>query len=270
MKKLIQANDADWTVQVYQDHAVILGYESEGRNEVSVPSEIDGKPVTEIGAGCFSMCDEIRSISLPDTIRVIGNSAFAMCRNLDELVLPDSVEQIGSYLTRDCISLKKLILPKHLEELPRSALAFTPLNDTELTLPETLKVIRSHAFYSTWLTEITLPDSVEEIDDHAFEMGPSIVHTKLPQNRFWFLIFPAGERVTDENGREGIVTDAVSLTEGAIDLTVDFGAETEHFFFPLEIGTKISFVSIENEKFDAFRQDEELVKLYELWQKGLV
>lgn len=68
--------------------------------DIVVPAEIDGIPVTGIGAEAFDVdnCWDFRSIRLPEGIVTIGDGAFYNCGNLKELVLPNSLVNLGGRL----------------------------------------------------------------------------------------------------------------------------------------------------------------------------
>lgn len=84
----------DFTVAVNHDTAAILKYKGNAR-EVTVPSHIDGTPVTVIDTGAFAGNKELTSVTLPDTLRLIGVKAFYNCQSLCQVNIPDGVTHIG-------------------------------------------------------------------------------------------------------------------------------------------------------------------------------
>ena len=65
------------------DGCRILGVQGEPDADLIIPAETpSGKLVTEIGAGAFSGCAEIETISVPSTVRSIDISAFVGCSSL--------------------------------------------------------------------------------------------------------------------------------------------------------------------------------------------
>lgn len=74
--------------------AVICGYEGTD-TEITIPEELEGLPVTEIGEKAFLGLG-IEKVSLPESLRVIGNSAFCYSE-LKSVYLPGQVESIGFY-----------------------------------------------------------------------------------------------------------------------------------------------------------------------------
>lgn len=100
----------------------------------SVPSEIDGLWVTEIGPYCFApngryegedvrctaKCDRdfddllelsgkaVEEVILPEGIQKIGANAFYNCRELRTLYVPDSLTEIGADEFMNCVQLTKI------------------------------------------------------------------------------------------------------------------------------------------------------------------
>lgn len=85
-------------------------YDGNGEKVVIVPDQINGKPVTSIGAGCFSRgySEEIEEIILPETIKTLDRNAFGDCSSLSRIVIPASVENIGEGIFSGCISLEQV------------------------------------------------------------------------------------------------------------------------------------------------------------------
>lgn len=69
---------------------------------VKVPDGIE-----EIHDGAFFKCN-LKSISLPPTLKTIGVDAFWFCESLESIVLPKSVNYIGDYCFSHCLSLKSV------------------------------------------------------------------------------------------------------------------------------------------------------------------
>ena len=76
-----------------------------------IPSMIDGYVVTSIGDAAFDYCENLTSISIPDSVTSIGNSAFFYCKNLTSIELPNTLTNIDAYAFGGCESLKNIIIP---------------------------------------------------------------------------------------------------------------------------------------------------------------
>ena len=66
---------------------------------------------TEIENGAFSDCDDLISISIPDSVTLIDNCAFSGCTNLVDVKLPNSLKEIGREAFEGCSKLSSLFIP---------------------------------------------------------------------------------------------------------------------------------------------------------------
>lgn len=57
---------------------------------------------TELEGFAFKGCKELKSITLPSSLKAIGTRAFEGCENLREITIPASVESIGYCAFKDC------------------------------------------------------------------------------------------------------------------------------------------------------------------------
>lgn len=114
--------------------------------EINIPENIHAYRVTSIGTGAFDRCQNLTSVTIPDSVESIGASAFNFCVNLTSIALPDSIKSIGNQAFLNCNSL------------------------TNITIPNSVTCIANGVFYScSSLTNITIPSSVKSIGDEAFE-----------------------------------------------------------------------------------------------------
>ena len=67
--------------------------------------------VETIGANVFARMVNLRSVSLPSTLKKLRNGAFADCRRLDNVLLPDGVIEIGNRAFSNCSSLSNICVP---------------------------------------------------------------------------------------------------------------------------------------------------------------
>ena len=85
--------------------------------DVVIPEELDGYPVTEIGFKAFNLKRTIRSVKIPDTVTVIGPQAFSSCDGIEEVKLSKNLKSIGYKAFSNCKGLRTIELPESLEDV---------------------------------------------------------------------------------------------------------------------------------------------------------
>jgi len=205
---------------VYDRHAEITGHTEKFDAEfLTVPAELDGKPVSRIAsvavsednrfttddAGAFYGCYSLQSVKLPDTLTEIGDYAFYGCKNLRKVEVPESVTVIGARAFSMCRNLDELTVPTGIGTIGDSAFAQTPWYDNLLyhrdfvifngrlydaghrcagnvTVPDYVISIEDYAFYANKdIKTVTVPASVKQIGKCAF-CGCSSLSTVLIEN----------------------------------------------------------------------------------------
>ncbi len=151
-------------------------------NNVSLPAAYKGKPVTAISEKGFDKCENLISITLPDTITSIGNYAFRRCYKLTSITMPDSVTSIGSYAFDWCSKLTNITIPNSVTSI--GSYAFESCSGlTSITIPNSVTSIGSSAFHwCSKLTNITIPDSVTSIGNYAFEQCSGLTSITIPNS----------------------------------------------------------------------------------------
>ena len=76
------ASVSDLSYSLYDDYVVIDSCDSAASGKLSIPSEIEGLPVTGISGAAFYGCSQLTSITIPNTVTEIGSSAFSGCSRL--------------------------------------------------------------------------------------------------------------------------------------------------------------------------------------------
>ena len=123
----------------------VVGLTDKTLEEVIIPNEIGGLPVTEIGDDGFLGCTGLTSVTIPNSVTTIGSYAFARCSGLTSIEIPNSVTTIDQRAFFCCTSL------------------------TSATIGDSITEIGSDAFYGcTSLTSVTIGDSITEIGSNVF------------------------------------------------------------------------------------------------------
>ena len=69
-------NSGSFTYTLQEDNtAEIIGYSGDGE-ELEIPEEIDGYPVTAIGDKAFSDCQDLTCVVIPESVMLLGYNAF--------------------------------------------------------------------------------------------------------------------------------------------------------------------------------------------------
>ena len=110
---------------------------------------IDGEinKVTAIGPNIYSFayCNDLKSVTLPDSIISIGGSAFYGCSNLTKITLPDSIISIGGSAFYGCYNLTKINLPKGITKIPDYVFSGC-VNLESLTISGEITYVGANAF----------------------------------------------------------------------------------------------------------------------------
>ncbi len=158
--------------------------------------------VTSIGAGAFELCNNLISITIPNTVTSIGNLVFDGCSGLVSITveagnpiydsrnmcnaiirtadntliagcknttIPNSVTSIDKLAFYDCIGLTSITIPNSVASIGDAAF-YGCSGLTSITIPNSVTSIGDAAFYGcSGLTSITIPNSVTHIGHGAFE-----------------------------------------------------------------------------------------------------
>jgi len=149
----------------YDEHNPWQGYEKPS-GDLVIPSTVrygdTVYSVIELHSHCFLECNDLRSVVLPSTLKVIGVYAMAGCRGLKGLLtVPEGVEHVGNY-------------------------AFCCSGMSAMQLPTTLRTIGYSAFQDCeHLAYIEVPDGVEHIGEKAFLYIPQVVYSGRATGAPW-------------------------------------------------------------------------------------
>lgn len=124
---------------------------SEEECKVNVPESVVFEDVeysvTAIGKGVFSNDDDLRVVTLPNSIVRIENANFYRCASLETVVLSEALTHIGLSSFQELENLKSILLPNSLDRL---GACMNKVGLEELTLPD--------AINSLWWTLCNCPD----------------------------------------------------------------------------------------------------------------
>ncbi len=131
------------------------------------------------GIADFGYCQNLKSVSIANTVTTIGVQTFVHCSNLTSIIIPDSVTRIrqGAF---QYTGIKSIRIPDSVKEMSIST--FDGCSDLEsIVLPFGITCIGSNMFSGcSSLRSITIPDNVSEIEYSAFNGCNSLRSVTLP------------------------------------------------------------------------------------------
>ncbi|MDR6762092.1 putative repeat protein (TIGR01451 family) [Flavobacterium sp. 2755] len=123
--------------------------------DLTIPSKIEGYPVTKIGGHAFESQTEISSITISNGVTTIGEYAFVFCDNLTAVSIPNSVTSIKQYAFKSCPGLTNINVPDTVEEIGNGAF-MDCINLTSFAIPNNLNSLGDVVFLNCPLVDFTL------------------------------------------------------------------------------------------------------------------
>ena len=133
-------------------------------NLKEVESIIDG--VYAIPEYAFYEKKTLSKCFLPEKLERIENNAFRNTALTGSLILPEGLKYVSGF---EGTKITNVHFPSTLEEIGELAFRSCKSLMTEISLPQSLKVIGSQAFYESAISgNLVLPDELESIEEWAF------------------------------------------------------------------------------------------------------
>ena len=179
----IHEKSGDYTVTAIGDKAF---YDCRGLTSVTIPQS-----VTSIGDRAFDECIHLKTLSFGENSfgenietnsKTIGNYAFFHCNDLESVTIPQSVTSIGREAFRFCNKMESLAINGAIESMGIGAFAGC-ISLKTLSLGENIKMIGNSAFDSCTnidLTNVTIPEKVTTIGPGTFSYCTHLEYIMLP------------------------------------------------------------------------------------------
>ena len=213
------ATSGDYTYTLLEDGgARIIDYVGDAET-LTIPAELDGHSVRQIGDRAFTACFSLTSVTLPEGLTAIGEEAFQRCESLTaialpegltaigdnaffscgltSIALPDSLTTMGANPFLGCSSLAAIdISPDHpvfaqadgvLYEKASGTLICYPAGkaDDSFAVPEGTLSIGEDAFAGCLsLTAVALPDGLTSIGEGAFDGCSDTLTLTVPRDSY--------------------------------------------------------------------------------------
>ena len=153
----------------------------EDKENLVIPSEYDGIPVTSIGEDAFKYYGGVvKSVTIPNSVTRIGDRAFKDCKVLESVTIANSVTSIGNNAFENCDSLKSIKIPNSVTSIGDEA--FDGCDSlTDIVIPDSVTNIGNAVFqWCSSLTNVILPNNMDNIPQHMFYCCDSLKSIDIP------------------------------------------------------------------------------------------
>ena len=156
--------------EVVDDQVIITDCVESTTGELTIPSEIDGKPVTAIKNTAFFGCHSLASVVIPAGVTSIGDQAFHSCTNLSKVTIPASVTSIGNGAFDQTAYYNNVNnWDNHLLYIGDCLVAGNKDNLAgSVVINEGTRLIADYAFFGNQFTAVSIPASVTVVGKQAF------------------------------------------------------------------------------------------------------
>lgn len=149
--------DEDGTIWEYVvmdgNEAHLIGCETR-EEELNVPSQISGLPVTYMREGSCTRLDSVRKIIISQNIKGIDDRTFQFNEKLNEVIFPDDMERFSSRMFQGCNRVRSLKLPGAIRDIDSDVFSLPDLES--LIIGSGTESIISGAFSKSRLKSIEI------------------------------------------------------------------------------------------------------------------
>lgn len=140
----------------------IIECDTYGEEVVRIPSEIDGKPVKQLGKKLFSENRDIKVVDIPEGVERLGIDCFHSCIYLEKVTVPSTLTHIAGCCFYECKNLQHFDFLEGLVEIGYKAFAASGIESVHL--PNSVVTLFDECFGDCfWLKEIVFPDNLRAI-----------------------------------------------------------------------------------------------------------
>jgi len=188
--------------------------------DVTIPSTINGYPVTSIEKHAFYGYTNPISVTIPNSITNIGR-AFTSCLGLTDVSIGNGVPRIDDHAFDYCINLASVSIGNSVTNIGTSAFSFCR-RLTNATIGNAVSRIGNRAFW--WcdsLTNVTFGPNVTEIGAYAFQICSSLANIAIPDKvtRIGAMAFSGCASLNTVTIPNSVTNTGGGLFEGCVNLT---------------------------------------------------
>ena len=122
--------------------------------------------LTTIGDYAFYQCTELKAIQFPNSLKSIGEYSFKKCYQLSDVIFGTGLKVIETGAFSECMRLRSVNLPNSLRDMGDYSFLLSGI--VEISIPESIKVIKKGCFARSMLRHVILPNGLREVEDYAF------------------------------------------------------------------------------------------------------
>lgn len=184
-------DDSEWEVLYIGNH--LIKADDWALNKGNISDYVIKPGTKTIADYAFIGCDELKSITIPDSVVSIGNYAFESCSGLTGMAIPKNVIRIGNCAFQTCIGLTNISVADGnsaycsengiLYNKEKTEIICFPKNksDNSFEIPDGITTISDGAFERCWnLTNVTIPNGVKTIGGDAFNYCRALTSITIP------------------------------------------------------------------------------------------
>ena len=120
----------------------------------------------------------VRTFTVPDSVKSIGYNAFFYCEKLKNIILPQGLKEIGNGAFSGCRSLKSICLPAGIKKISQDTFSNCE-SLAYVELPATLKIIEEDAFRGCEFLQFVFPPlSLRYVANGAFPNNLVQIYTR--------------------------------------------------------------------------------------------
>ncbi|MBQ6042224.1 MAG: leucine-rich repeat protein [Oscillospiraceae bacterium] len=120
------SEQSNLTAVTFHDRIKAIGW---GAFHETGIARADIPPVNQLGTDTFSNCENLKSVTIPGTVKSIGTNAFAGCTSLETVTLQNGIQTVGMNAFLDCRALNSITIPLSVKQIGGAAFGYrTPDN----------------------------------------------------------------------------------------------------------------------------------------------
>ena len=267
LSKLITVDGIDYMLDLRHKTAAVQRNVYKG--DVIIPEKISDEgidyAVTSLSSLCFNACDELTSVTLPNSIVAIGDKCFSNS-GLVSVILPNGITSLGDECFLSCTKLASIIIPKGVTTLGNYC--FSNCSNLEnITLPLGIASLGEGCFYGCKnLINIEIPDGLTSMGKFCFSDCSSLVNITLPEGITMLdygcfrnsglknIILPSTLEVFDDFVFDGVDNDIIITCKATY---------PPHYIYPVNVDLVRS-----NDRLFVPRESLEKYKAHFSWKKA--